>query len=98
MAAIVPVLAEVEINLYIFWQPERGVLLRKGNWSILNHLMLAEQTNFGHGFDHIGFHPHDLKVIGSDPCPSFQGHGENLPPAAIAVHMVGTVAALAEVD
>src|SRR4029077_2947874 len=98
MAAIVPVLAEVEINLYIFWQPERDVLLRKGNWSILNHLMLAEQMNFGHGFHHIGFPAHDLKVVGGDPCPSFQGHVKKIHSDAIAVHMVGTVAALAEVD
>jgi hypothetical protein len=46
MVTVVSVFAEVKIKLYIFWQPECDVLLRKGNWPILDHLMLAEQANF----------------------------------------------------
>jgi len=46
MVTVVSVFAELKIKLYIFWQPECDVLLRKGNWPILDHLMLAERANF----------------------------------------------------
>jgi hypothetical protein len=49
MVTVVSVFAKVKIKLYIFWQSECDVLLRKGNWPILDHLMLAEQANFRHG-------------------------------------------------
>src|SRR5580693_3999734 len=58
---VVAMLAEVEIDLCSFRQPESCILLGKRHRAVFHGLVLAEQLDFRHGFDHVGFDPHDLK-------------------------------------
>src|SRR5579872_834729 len=94
---IVAMFAEVEINIGALWQPKRGVLLWKRNWSVLNCLMLTDELNLWHRTHHIGLDSHNLKLVGSNPCSTLQIYRVHLIADFIAVHSTGPVFSLAEV-
>ena len=75
---IVAMFAEIEVDLCRFRQPESCILLEERHRAIFHCLVLAEQLDFRHGFDHVGFDPHDLKLVGGNPRPAFQIDGEKL--------------------
>ena len=94
---IIAVFSEVEINIGAFWQPKRGVLLRKWNRSVLNRLMLTDQLNLWHRTYHVGLDPHNLKLVGSNPRSTLQIDRVQLISDFIAVHSARPVFSLAEV-
>src|SRR5271169_1837736 len=72
------------------------MLLGKWDGAILHDLLLTEKLDFRHGFDHLGFHAHDLEPVGGNPGSSLQADGIELISQFVAVHAAGTIIALPE--
>jgi hypothetical protein len=60
--------------------------------------MFAEQLDFAHGVDHVGFKVQDLKLVDRDPGSALQVDAIKRVAQTVAVHMIGRVGTLAEVN
>src|SRR5262249_26096220 len=96
--AVVVMLAEVEVNLCRFWQPERSIFFREWNRPVFDDLMFAEQADFRHGLDHIGLDANNLKFVSGDPCASLEVYTIDGVSHLVTVHMIRMILSLPKVN
>ena len=90
-------LAKIEVNLNVFWQPQHRAFPCKRHEAVFHDLMFTEHLNFVHGVDHVSLNMHDLRSVGRDPCSPLQVDAINLASKIVVLHAIWTVGTLAEV-